>query len=142
MSAQSQKAALAPITIEELHLSRGKLEVHVRVRTDARRTDERIARQAVESFPHLPEHSCVNDRGPAFASVIADTSVPHLLEHLVIDLQVAEEPDGSRARFAGHTKWLDESEGLALVTVSFRSDARALRALRDARDYLNGILAN
>lgn len=128
------------ITIEHLHVAPGKLTVQVHVQPEARRTNEHLARRVAADFPNVPHHSCVNGHGPAFASVIANTSVPHLLEHLIIDAQVANEPDDSCATFAGHTEWTDEAAGRAAVTVSFRSDAAALRAVEYATAYLNNVL--
>lgn len=132
---------MEPVTVEHLHLMRGTLVARVRVSPKAHRTNAALAARVAADFPNLPLHSCVNDKGPAFASVMEDTSVPHLLEHLIIDGQVAEEPPGSCATFAGHTTWLDEANGVAQVTVRFRSDACALRALERARSYLNGLMA-
>lgn len=128
------------VAIERVHVAHGTLTLQVRVAEGARRTDARIAAQAAEDFPSLPSHSCVNPKGPAFGSVMADTSVPHLLEHLIIDLQVAAEPAQSRATFAGHTTWLDEEAGCASITVKFRSDATALQAANHACTYLNTLL--
>lgn len=129
------------ITIERVHVAHGMLTLQVRAAEGARQTDARIAAQAAEDFPDLPSHSCVNPKGPAFGNVMTDTSVPHLLEHLIIDLQVAAEPANSRATFAGHTTWLDEEAGQANITVKFRSDACALQAAMDACTYLNALLA-
>lgn len=129
------------VAIERVHVAHGALTLQVHVAEGARRTDAHIATRAAEDFPNLPSHSCVNSKGPAFGSVMADTSVPHLLEHLIIDLQVAAEPAESRATFAGHTTWLDEEAGRANITVKFRSDAIALQAANDACAYLNSLLA-
>lgn len=128
------------VTIEDIHIQPGKLTACVRVAPDARRTDERIARRVLHDHPDLARHSCVNDKGPAFASVIADTSVPHLLEHIVIDRQVAEEPPESRITFTGHTTWISEDAGLASIVVNFRSDACALRALAYACSYFDSVM--
>lgn len=129
-----------PVTIESLHVARGRLTAQVRVMPNARRTDAQLADRVTRDFPNLPLHSCINTKGPAFASVLADTSTPHLLEHLIIDRQVAEQPANSTTTFAGHTTWLDEAAGLATITVNFRSDACALRAVAYACTYLNDIL--
>lgn len=128
------------LTVENLHITRGKLVATVRVRPGARRTSARLAVRVTADHPSLPQHSCVNSAGPVFDSVMANTSTPHLLEHLIIGYQVAEEPANSTATFAGHTAWLDEAAGLATVTVNFRSDACALRAMAYACSYLNAVL--
>lgn len=133
-------AVTEPVTVENLHVAPGRLEVRVRVRPDVRRTTPELAARVTEDHPNLPQHSCVNPHGPTFAAVMERTSTPHLLEHLIIDRQVREEPPDSRLTFAGHTQWLDEAAGLATITVNFRSDACALRAVAYACSYLNDAL--
>ena len=78
-----------PITVERLDISPGKLTICVRLRPDTRYTNPQLAQQVVADFPQLPLHACVNPHGPTFASVLEHTSLAHLLEHLIIDLQVA-----------------------------------------------------
>ena len=85
--------------------------------------------------PNLGQHSCVNDQGAPFAAIMGETSVPHLLEHLVIDIQT-ERCSDAFAVFVGTTEWLDEEAGLAKVQVSFADDLEALRALREASRIL------
>ena len=131
---------VAPVTVERLAISPGKLTACVRLRPDTRYTNPQLSQRVVADFPQMPLHACVNPHGPTFASVLEHTSLAHLLEHLIIDLQVAQTPDETAATFAGHTTWVSESEGLALITVSFRDDACALRALRDAVEYIERTL--
>lgn len=117
----------------------------------------------------LAYHTCVhgddpaaNPDNPTFGAVIENTSLPHVLEHLIIDEQVrnAETPRPNSApvtpsdpaalapspapftdaTFVGTTEWLDEAAGLARVEVNFTDDLVALRALRSALAFLNGIL--
>ena len=64
------------------------------------------------------------------------TPLPHLLEHLVIDLQVREAQRDDDA-FAGTTDWIDQEAGTARIQVSFTDDLAALRAFRDAVRFLN-----
>lgn len=95
-----------------------------------------IARVCV-AHPNLPRHACVNDEGDTFAAVIERTSLPHLLEHLVIDLQVEATAPNDDAVFVGTTEWIDEFAGRARIEVSFTDDLVALRAFRDATAFLN-----
>lgn len=98
-----------------------------------------------QAYPNLPRHTCVNDAGDTFADVMNRTSIPHLLEHLVIDEQVrsASSQASSNASadvgpvFVGTTEWTDEFEGRARIEVSFTDDLVALRAFRDAARFLN-----
>ncbi len=113
------------------------MAIHVRVRPEWNRTNVAIAEKVSQDFPNVPLHACVNPCGRTFASVMARTSLPHLLEHLIIDLQVQCAADDASTTFAGHTHWIPEEPGCALITVSFHDDRQALQAVRDACAYLN-----
>ena len=80
----------------------------------------------------------LNDEDAPFAEVLARTSLPHALEHLVIDLQAANPACASDATFVGTTEWLSKRDGLARVTVNFTDDLIALGALKDALALLEG----
>lgn len=96
-------------------------------------------------YPNLPRHACVNDAGDTFADVMNCTSIPHLLEHLVIDEQArsasSQAPSNASTDvgpvFVGTTEWTDEFAGRARIEVSFTDDLVALRAFRDAARFLN-----
>lgn len=134
----------------------------------ARDSTPDVARRLAERFPTLPYHACVNERGGSFGSVMAETPFPHVLEHLVIDLQVRAEgkpveggvpataeggssapAEGGRAAaecppapaYVGTSEWIDEAAGTARIEVSFADDVVALRAFRDAARALNDALA-
>ena len=104
-----------------------------------RTTDPVLAARVRASFPDLPRHACVNGAGDTFGAVMEATSLPHLLEHLVIDLQTqAAPPDASPdTAYVGITRWTDENAGRAHIEVSFTDDLVALRAFRDATRFLN-----
>lgn len=134
-------AAAEPVTIERLRVESGRLVLDVRLGLGApRRTDARLAKATEQLRPALPHHVCINGRGPAFAAVLADTPLPHLLEHLIIDAQVADPRTPADQRFVGATRWIDEAAGTARIEVSFRDDLVALRAVRDAQAALSDIL--
>lgn len=104
-----------------------------------RTTSPQIAARVCASFPNLPRHACVNGAGDTFGAVMEATSLPHLLEHLVIDLQTqAAPPDASPdTAYVGITRWTDENAGRAHIEVSFTDDLVALRAFRDVARFLN-----
>lgn len=128
----------SPVAIESLRVKRDRIVAMVRV-ADASRahTTPRMAQVAVAMFPDLPIHTCVNGVGPTLGAVLADTPIPHLLEHVVVELQVAACPDPDRI-FTGATRWVDRRAGLAQVEVSYADDIVALRAFRDAVELVNG----
>lgn len=90
--------------------------------------------------PSLKMHACVNDTGPTFGHVMATTSIPHVLEHLILDEQVRDEAAPDAFPFSGITLWLDEAAGLAHIEVSYFDDLTALAAVRSAAALLNECL--
>jgi hypothetical protein len=123
-----------------------RIEVLVRVRDEACRfTTPELVATCCERFPELPQHACKNAKGPTFGAVMDRTGVPHLLEHLVISLQVraAAQADGADERFAylGTTEWLPDDSLTAKVSLSFKDDLTALASLKEAARFLNDILA-
>lgn len=122
----------------------GRLRIVVQLSDDASRwTTEELVSAACEAYPTLPLHSCINSKGPTFGDVAVGTSVPHLLEHLVIAEQVRLAGAGRAAEgevtFVGTTEWCEDGPqaGEAIVEVSFVDDLQALRALSNALEFLN-----
>ena len=128
------------LAIERLVVGAGRIGCDVTLTAHApRTTDPVLAARVRASFPDLPRHACVNGAGDTFGAVMEATSLPHLLEHLVIDLQTqAAPPDASPdTAYVGITRWTDENAGWAHIEVSFTDDLVALRAFRDATRFLN-----
>ncbi|WP_080800710.1 cyanophycin synthetase family protein [Arabiibacter massiliensis] len=137
--------AAPALSVERLVVRSGRVACDVLVAPGApRMTTPALAARVRADFPDLPRHACVNEVGDTFAAVMDRTSLPHLLEHLVIDLQTRSAAScGQRARdavYVGTTEWTDEQAGRACVQVSFTDDLIALRAFRDAVDYLNAVV--
>lgn len=128
-----------PLRIESLTVQPGRIVCEVRIDPARRYTDSGLAADLLEKHPTLACHACVNGVGDVFGDVIGHTAVPHLLEHLVIDLQARS---GGRLSdtFVGTTEWVDEAQGRAVVQVSFADDLVALRAFRDAADKINAAM--
>ena len=106
---------------------------------------------AKEFYCNLPP----NKKGTTFAAVMNRTSVPHLLEHLIVYLQVQaidvlawqNEQKGNIHKetdadviITGTTQWCRGDEFLAQVNVSFTDDLIALAACNKALEYLNRVL--
>lgn len=129
------------IWIESLRVKSDRIVAMVRV-GDVRRanTTAQVAQAAVAALPNLPIHTCVNGVGPLLGAVIEDTPLPHLLEHVVVELQVAACPDPDRI-FTGATRWVDRLAGLAQVEVSYADDIEALRSFRDGVTLVNSFIS-
>lgn len=129
------------LTVERIIVTKGRLSVLVRMNPNAPRcVTPGLLQTVLERHPTLPAHACVNDVGSTFAAVMAETSIPHLLEHVIIDAQVRDERTPCGVSLVGTTEWLDERQGLARVEVSFTDDLVALRALRSALSFINEAL--
>ena len=127
---------MEPLRVETMVVRAGRIECELRIEGPCRYTTPAIARALLARYPTLQEHACVNEKGTTFGSVIDNTSLAHLLEHLVIDLQTRADGEEGES-FTGTTEWIDEASGRALVQVSFADDLVALRAFRDAITQIN-----
>ena len=152
-------ASAGPIRVERLEVRRGHLVCQVAFGNAPRVTSPQLMSRVLAVVPTLAQHACVNERGTVFAAVMDCTPLPHLLEHLVVDLQVRAEsgqwltlpgvaaeapPHVSGATsdhpIVGTSEWLDEAAGIARIDVSFADDLVALRAMRDSVAFLNELL--
>ena len=133
------KRANDPIRVERIVVERGRLACYVVVAEPRYRyVWPDLVQKVREPYPSLVYHSCVNARSNRFATVMGETSTPHLLEHIAIDVQVHQSKEGTS--FVGATEWLDEARGLALVQLSFIDDLEALAAFKAALTFLNDSL--
>lgn len=148
-----------PVRVERMEVRRGRLVCRVAFGAAPRTTSPQLMSRVLAVVPTLTQHACVNERGTTFAAVMDCTPLPHLLEHLVVDLQVRAEsgqwntlpgvaPEAppsmagaTRERpIVGTSEWLDEPAGIARIDVSFADDLVALRAMRDSVAFLNELL--
>jgi len=151
------------LSLESIVVKGDRVEAEVVVAEQAYRyTTPQLAERILARFPQLLLHTCKNEKGHTFASAIEHTSLPHVLEHLIIELQVqaaagispdsTSSPGNSPAStslttqaegispcttYVGNTQWICRDEGRARVAVSFTDDLVALRAFRDAANFLN-----
>ena len=126
-----------PIQVRAITVRTGRIVADITIADERfRMTTPKLAAFAEGHYPDLPHHACVNDVGFAFGDVIEKTSTPHLLEHLVISLQVREKAIGDPT-FIGTTEWTDEVAGEARVEFGFKDDLVALRAFNEALKFLN-----
>ena len=139
MGAENRADLRKRISVTSIVVNTGRLVCEVSV-PDAsfRHTNRAMAQRLSARFPSLEHHACVNTVGRTFGCVMERTSMPHVLEHLIIELQTRAS-DEPKATFVGTTEWVDEATGLARVQVSYLDDLQALRALIEALDILNSI---
>lgn len=137
MQPDGNEAGRNPVQVRSLTVQVGRLICDVRI-ADARHryTTPELVELAIEHYPDLPYHACVNAKGPSFGEVIDSTSTVHLLEHIAISEQVRATAFPS-AEFIGTSEWVDEAAGLGRIEISFLDDLEALRAFAEATRFLN-----
>ena len=89
-------------------------------------------------FPHLSRHRCHNDEGIPFRKECLDTEIPHLFEHLIIEIQ------GNIAKtsaFKGETEWdwRIDPRGRFYVTVDYDDEFLVLGSIRLAQRIINAL---
>lgn len=129
-----------PISIEHIRVRPDRIETHIRV-SDARfaNTNSHIVQAVLKQYPTIGMHACRNHKGPLFSDVMNDTSMPHLLEHMIVDGQTRNATDEDRV-FTGTTQWSVDDPLLACVTFSYEDDIVALKVLKECLDYLNSVI--
>ena len=128
------------LRFEELVVKPDRVEALVLVQGSQRNTTPELIERCLVEFPYLGLHACVNGVGPTFAAVMEDTSLPHLLEHMVIEQQTLASDD-EEATFLGTTQFTAEDPDVARVSVSFANDVACLAAFTHALEFLNAALA-
>lgn len=126
-----------PLCVRAVIVRTGRLVCDVEVSDPRfRQCTPQLAGVVARAFPDVPHHACVNDEGDCFGAVMDHTSLPHLLEHLAISMQIraVDSPD---ATFVGTTEWTDGATGRARIQLSFFDDLVALRAFNEAVMFLN-----
>lgn len=75
--------------------------------------------RALRLLPGLAQHRCHNDDGLSFGDEVADTEVPHLFEHIVLELMAEA---GSPRSLRGETHWDFKRDGRGVFRVSLEYD--------------------
>lgn len=126
------------VVLESIEVRVDRIVATVRVDPQRAQTNPDIAQRICKIMPDLPRHVCVNGEGPTFGAVIDHTSLPHLLEHMVIDRETEASTDLDRV-LVGTTRWIDRAVGKACIEVAYADDLIALCAFRDAVELLDSL---
>lgn len=124
-----------------LSSQRARLVVEI-PESDAFTTSEapRIPRMLFKLFPHMATQRCYNDDGHSFRREAQATEIPHLFEHLIIEIQ-DQVRRGVGAPFSGETQWnwTVDPRGRFYVTVDYDNEVVALAAIRLAERVINAL---
>ena len=121
--------------------NRAKLVVEI-PETEAYTTQEvpRIPRILFKLFPHMATQRCHNEAGYSFRREAQATEIPHLFEHLIIEIQ-DQVRRGMGVPFAGETQWnwTIDPRGRFYVTVDYDNEIVALASIRLAERVINAL---
>lgn len=126
------------ILVERITVLSGRLVCRVAIPDPRYRySNHKLGATVRRAFPSIRAHSCVNGESDRFDPVLDTTSVPHVLEHIAIDIQIHETKKAEQ--LVGATEWLDEDAGIAMIQLSFADDFEALGAFKQALAFLNKV---
>jgi hypothetical protein len=95
-----------------------------------------LPRSLFRLFPHMARHKCHNGNGYSFRREAMSTEVPHLLEHLIIELQSQAQ---HHEILKGETQWnwRVDPRGTFHVHVEYENEQLVLAAVRLAERIVN-----
>lgn len=98
-----------------------------------------IAERALEVLPTLEAHWCDNPSGRPFSEEIADTEVPHLFEHVIMEIMALA---GSPRTLRGQTRWdfKRDGKGIFRVSVEYDDDLVCLGSIKLANQVMQHLL--
>jgi hypothetical protein len=136
------KGCVLPLKVVEiLFYDKNKVKLVVEMPDPNRCTTEHaphIPRLLFKLFPHLARHRCDNDNGYTFKKESRATEIPHLFEHLIIELQ----GQVHRTRvLKGETQWnwRIDPRGRFHVYVDYENEIIVLGAIRLAERIINAL---
>jgi len=110
--------------------------------TEAFTTEGRphIPRILFKLLPQMATQHCFNDDGLSFRREAQATEIPHLFEHLIIEIQ-NQVRRGIGIPFSGETcwNWTVDPRGLFYVTVDYDNEMVVLGAIRLAESLINAL---
>ncbi|MES2460709.1 MAG: hypothetical protein V4671_08990 [Armatimonadota bacterium] len=89
-------------------------------------------------FPTLARHKCENGLGLSFRQECRRTEIPHLFEHLIIELQSQAQP-AEVLRGETEWNWIVDPRGRFHVHVDFENELLAIGAIRLAERLINSL---
>lgn len=92
----------------------------------------------LRSYPTLAQHACYSRGSGLFGDKITAALLPHVLEHLAIELLVQAHPGHV---FAGNTAWLNREHRTMRVRLSHQEGADVEAVVKEALVLMNSLLA-
>ncbi len=97
-----------------------------------------LPRLLLRLLPRLGKHTCHNNLGCSFRQECRRTEIPHLFEHLIIELQLQAQQN-PEDYLSGETEWnwQVDPRGLYHVSVDYENELLAVAAIRLAERMIN-----
>jgi hypothetical protein len=127
--------------VEILFYDTNKVKLVVEMPDPNRYTTDHVPhlpRSLFKLFPHLAHHKCHNDHGHSFRRESLATEIPHLLEHLIFELQTQAQ---RHEILKGETQWnwRVDPRGTFHVHVEYENEQLVLAAIRLAERIINAL---
>jgi Cyanophycin synthase-like N-terminal domain len=127
--------------VEILFYDSNKVKLVVEMPDPNRYTTDHVPhlpRSLFKLFPHLAQHKCHNEHGHSFRRESLATEIPHLLEHLIIELQTQAQ---RHEVLKGETQWnwRVDPRGTFHVHVEYENEQLVLAAIRLAERVINAL---
>lgn len=133
-------SAPEPLKITHIRVRPDRMEIKVAVSAENYAyTDQALMNEVLKSVPSVAQHTCRNAKGIRFCDVMNETSLPHLLEHLIVDAQARRSKNEDRI-FTGTTQWSVDDRLVAQVSVSYEDDLVAFDVVNKSVAFLNRLL--
>ena len=127
--------------VEILFYDRNRVKLVVEMPDPSRYSTEHsphIPRLLFKLFPHLARHHCDNENGFTFKKESRSTEIPHLFEHLIIELQGQVQ---KTRILKGETQWnwRIDPRGRFHVYVDYENEILVFGAIRLAERIINAL---
>ena len=133
------------LQVKRITVRKDKMDFDVSCSLPSLHADEKCAECVLGLLPNIARHVCVNRRGERFGDELVGTELPHLFEHVTIELLGRAFPQLAAANaFSGYTTWREElastmARNIALmrVTLVYVDDLAAMQAAKNAAAIVN-----
>ena len=100
----------------------------------------RVPRILFKLFPHMVTQRCHNGAGLSFRREAEATEIPHLFEHLILEIQdQVRRHVGEPFTGETHLNWTIDPRGRYYVTIDYDDEIVALGAIRLAERVINAL---
>ena len=97
-----------------------------------------LPRQLFRVLPSMAKHTCHNDNGVSFRKECRSTEIPHLFEHIVLELQ-GQSQDMYVLRGETRWNWHETPRGYFTVSVDYDNELLVIAAIKLAERIVQSL---